>query len=47
LLYGEHFATSRKYTTELRLEKGIAEIVKYASISEVLDFTSNDVIFTD
>jgi uncharacterized protein YegP (UPF0339 family) len=47
LLDGEHFATSRKYTTELRLEKGINEIVKYASISEVLDFSSNDVIFTD
>ena len=47
LLDGEHFATSRKYTTELRLEKGINEIVKYASISEVLDFTSNDVIFSD
>ena len=47
LLDGEHFATSRKYTTELRLEKGISEIVKYASISEVLDFSSNDVIFTD
>jgi hypothetical protein len=47
LLDGVHFATSRRYTTELRLEKGINEIVKYASASEVLDFSANDVIFSD
>ena len=47
LLEGVHFATSRKYTTELRLNKGINEIVKYASISEILDFSANDVIFSD
>jgi len=44
---GEHFATSRKYSTELRLEKGITEIIKYASMSEVLDFSSNDIVFTE
>ena len=41
------FALSRKYTTELRVLKGIDEIVKYASVSEILDFSDNDVIFSD
>ena len=48
LMLGElHFATSRKYTTELLLQKGIKEIVTYASKSEILDFSSNDLIFGD
>ncbi|TRX39055.1 DUF1508 domain-containing protein [Flavobacterium restrictum] len=48
LMLGEqHFATSRKYTTELRLKKGINEIVLYASKAEVLDFSENDFVFTD
>lgn len=48
LMLGEvHFATSRKYTTELLLQKGIKEIVTYASRSEILDFSSNDSIFED
>ncbi len=48
LMLGEvHFATSRKYTTELLLQKGIKEIVSYASKSEILDFSSNDLIFED
>ncbi len=47
LLDGVHFATSRKYNTELRLQKGIDEIVKYAAQSDVLDFSTNDVIFSD
>jgi uncharacterized protein YegP (UPF0339 family) len=47
LLSGEHFATSRKYTTQLRLQKGIDEIVKYASQSEILDFSENDFVFLD
>ena len=42
-----HFATSRKYTTSLRLQKGIDEIVRYGSNSEVLDFSGNDFIFSD
>ncbi|MGQ7946403.1 DUF1508 domain-containing protein [Flavobacterium sp. WC2509] len=41
------FALSRKYTTELRVQKGIDEIVKYASVSEILDFSDNDLIFLD
>jgi len=48
LMLGEvHFATSRKYTTELLLQKGIKEIVTYASKAEILDFSSNDSIFED
>ena len=47
ILEGTHFATSRKYTTSLRLQKGIDEIVRYGSISEVLDFSGNDFVFLD
>jgi uncharacterized protein YegP (UPF0339 family) len=39
------FATSRKYTTELRLQKGIMEIKDYASKSEILDFSEHNFIF--
>jgi uncharacterized protein YegP (UPF0339 family) len=46
-LDGAPFALSRKYTTELRVQKGIDEIVKYASVSEILDFSDNDLIFMD
>lgn len=46
-LAGNHFATSRKYTTELRLQKGINEIVQYASKSEILDFSENNFVFSD
>ena len=41
------FATSRKYSTELRLEKGIEEIKKYAISAEILDFSNQDFIFKD
>ncbi|MCC9018513.1 DUF1508 domain-containing protein [Flavobacterium lipolyticum] len=48
LMLGElHFATSRKYTTELLLQKGIKEIVTYASRAEILDFSSSESIFED
>jgi uncharacterized protein YegP (UPF0339 family) len=48
LMLGEvHFATSRKYTTELLLQKGVKEIVSYASKAEILDFSSNELIFED
>jgi uncharacterized protein YegP (UPF0339 family) len=40
-------ATSRKYTTELRLQKGIDEIVLYAAKAETLDFSENDFVFAD
>jgi len=48
LMLGEvHFATSRKYTTELLLQKGIKEIVMYGARSEILDFSSSESIFED
>jgi uncharacterized protein YegP (UPF0339 family) len=47
LLAEELFAVSRKYTTELRLQKGIKEIVQYASKSEILDFSEGDFVFPD
>jgi hypothetical protein len=39
-------ATSRKYSTELMMQKGIEEIIKYASKAEILDFSGGD-IFSD
>ncbi|MDP5201457.1 DUF1508 domain-containing protein [Flavobacterium sp. DG2-3] len=48
LMLGEvHFATSRKYSTELLLQKGVKEIVTYSSRSEILDFSSSESIFGD
>ena len=47
MLGGVLFATSRKYTTSLRLQKGIDEIVLYAAKSEILDFSVNDFVFED
>lgn len=44
---GVVMATSRKYSTELMVQKGIAEIVKYGSKAEILDFSNNDFTFTD
>lgn len=40
-------ATSRKYSTELSLKKGINEILKYVSRSETLDFADNPFVFPD
>lgn len=40
-------ANSRKYSTELRLQKGIDEIIRYVSSAEVLDFSENDFVFPD
>lgn len=47
MLNDELIATSRKYTTPLLLQKGIDEIMQYASKSEVLDFSMNDFEFVD
>ncbi len=41
------FAISRKYSTELMMQKGIEEIIKYGAKSEILDFSSGDSIFSD
>jgi hypothetical protein len=42
----EHeLALSRRYTTQLLLQKGIDEIINYAHKAEFLDFSSADDIF--
>ncbi len=46
-LISEAFATSRKYSTELRLEKGIEEIKKFALIAEIIDFSDQKFIFEE
>jgi len=38
-------ATSRKYSTELSIKKGIDEILKYVDRAEILDFSENDMVF--
>ncbi len=43
----KEIAISRKYSTQLMLEKGIKEIMKYAIKSEVLDFSGNEFIFAN
>ncbi|CAM3824926.1 MULTISPECIES: YegP family protein [Flavobacterium] len=40
-------AISRKYSTQLMLQKGINEIEKYGSMAEILDFSTSDDIFAD
>ena len=40
-------ANSRKFTTELLLQKGIDEIVKYVAESETLDFSEPSLAFPD
>lgn len=43
MLEGKLYAISRKFTTELRLLKGIAEVGLYVSKAEVLDFSGVDI----
>ena len=40
-------ANSRKFTTELLLQKGIDEIVKYVDKAEILDFSEESLAFPD
>lgn len=40
-------ATSRKYSTELMLQKGIDEIMRYVARAETLDFSENEFAFDD
>jgi uncharacterized protein YegP (UPF0339 family) len=47
IVEGQELASSRKYTTELRLQKGIDEIVNHGTKAETLDFSSDDLIFLD
>jgi hypothetical protein len=47
-MFGElTVAASRKYTTPLLLEKGIDEVIRTATKSEVLDFSVNNFLFSD
>ena len=39
MIEGKEFAKSRKFNTELRLAKGIAEVVLYVPKAEILDFS--------
>ncbi|GEC79773.1 hypothetical protein [Flavobacterium aquatile] len=45
ILKEREVAVSRKYTTQLLLQKGIDEIIRTISKSEILDFSSSDDIF--
>jgi uncharacterized protein YegP (UPF0339 family) len=45
LIENKQLAISRKYSTQLMLEKGINEILKYTTKSETLDFSNNDFVF--
>jgi len=40
-------ANSRKYTTELRLQKGIDEIIRDVANAEMLDFSENGFVFPE
>lgn len=40
-------ATSRKFSTELMLQKGVSSILKYVARAEILDFSENDFVFPD
>jgi uncharacterized protein len=41
----KEIAVSRRYTTQLLMEKGIAEIQRSLHKSEILDFSNQDDIF--
>ena len=47
LINEKQFAVSRKYSTILMLEKGIADITKYAFKSETIDFSKNSLVFEE
>ena len=40
-------AASRKFTTELLLQKGIDEVLRSVPSAEVLDFSENDSVFAE
>lgn len=44
---GRFFAQSRKYSTELRLQKGIDEIKRDAWKSEILNFVAPELVFPE
>ncbi|MBC9797360.1 DUF1508 domain-containing protein [Sinomicrobium weinanense] len=40
-------AASRKFSTQLRLDKGIEDTIKYIREAETLDFSENESVFPD
>ncbi|OWP84103.1 DUF1508 domain-containing protein [Flavobacterium davisii] len=40
-------ATSRKYTTQLLMQRGIDEVMRSAVMAEVLDFAANEFVFPE
>jgi hypothetical protein len=40
-------ANSRKFSTELLLQKGIDEIINYVHMAEILDFSENELVFSE
>ncbi|MGV7106825.1 DUF1508 domain-containing protein [Flavobacterium sp. U410] len=47
IVNGKEVAVSRKYTTQLLMEKGINEIKRYMQSAEILDFSLGNDIFGD
>lgn len=47
VLENKELAVSRKFSTQLMLEKSINEILKYAPVAEILDFSVEIDIFND
>ncbi len=47
ILEEKEIAKTRKYATQLMLEKGINEIVKYGAQAETVDFSNQDFVFVD
>jgi uncharacterized protein len=43
----KELATSRKYTTQLLMQRGIDEIMRSGSVAEMLDFSTNDFVFPE
>lgn len=45
VLQEKEIATSRKFSTQLMMQKSIAEILKYGNLAEILDFSLEIDIF--
>ncbi len=45
ILDDKEIAVSRKYSTQFLLQKGIDEIIRSSSKSEILDFTNQEFVF--
>lgn len=43
----KEMATSRKYTTQLLMQRGIDEMMRSAVVAEILDFAATDFVFPE